>query len=145
MFVQSSDETSLPHPPSAIPRGLCSLQRQSVRLQSTCPWCPYSGGPTSADHPAGKMRTNRMILFFFFLDHLEESHIEWLSTQTFICHCGSTHQQRSVLQAAKRIQTGHINNLQSVHINPEVNRHAAHFLSSCRIIYNKHIQLKMQL
>ncbi|XP_070770799.1 MHC class II regulatory factor RFX1 isoform X2 [Enoplosus armatus] len=36
----------------------------------------------------------------------------------------TTQQQRSVLQAvsqaAKRIQTGHINNLQSVHINPEV-------------------------
>ncbi|XP_033957973.1 MHC class II regulatory factor RFX1 isoform X2 [Pseudochaenichthys georgianus] len=31
-----------------------------------------------------------------------------------------TSQQRSVLQAAKRIQSGHINNLQSVHINQEV-------------------------
>ncbi|KAF3844052.1 hypothetical protein F7725_016100 [Dissostichus mawsoni] len=30
-----------------------------------------------------------------------------------------TSQQRSVLQAAKRIQSGHINNLQSVHINQE--------------------------
>lgn len=43
-----------------------------------------------------------------------------------IRHCGFTHQQRSVLQAvsqaAKRIQTGHINNLQSVHINQEVNK-----------------------
>lgn len=40
-----------------IRRRLCSLQWQFVRLQPSCPWCTYSGGPTSADHPTGKMPT----------------------------------------------------------------------------------------
>lgn len=49
--------------PLAIPRGLRSLQWQSVRLQSTCPWSSYSGGPTSADHAAGDMHIEATILF----------------------------------------------------------------------------------
>ena len=109
----------------SIHRGLSSLQRQPVRLQPTCPWRSNSGGPASADHPAGKMHTNCMALCW---SCLVTSYKLQPMADTFIWHCGFTHQQRSVLQAvsqaAKRIQTGHINNLQSVHINQEVNKDA---------------------
>lgn len=50
-----------------------------------------------------------------------------------------------MLQAAKRIQSGHINNLQSVHINQEVNRHEEHFRLSYKIVYNKYIQLQCKV
>lgn len=62
---------------SLVPRGLCSLQRQSVRLQPTCPRCSYSGGPTSADNPTGKMRTN---LTNLFSDCVGATDSTWFST-----------------------------------------------------------------
>lgn len=62
---------------SLVPRGLCSLQRQSVRLQPTCPWYSYSGGPTSADNPTGKMRTN---LTNLFSDCVGATNSTWFST-----------------------------------------------------------------
>lgn len=43
-------------------RGLCSLQRQFVRLQSTGSWCSYSSGSAGADCTTGRMQTNPEIM-----------------------------------------------------------------------------------
>lgn len=53
----SSNETFLLYLLCFIHRWLCALQWQFVRLQPARPWCTYSGGPISADHPTGKMHT----------------------------------------------------------------------------------------
>lgn len=124
-FVSLSDETSLSL--SGIPRGLCSLHWQPVRLQHTWPWCCYSGGPTSGVHPTGKMQTyTRKTPIMYPLITWEHVSAYGRFPHDSIWPCGFTHLQRSVLQAvsqaAKRIQSGHINNLQSVHIRQEVNR-----------------------
>uniref|UniRef100_A0A7N6F6Q4 RFX-type winged-helix domain-containing protein n=1 Tax=Anabas testudineus TaxID=64144 RepID=A0A7N6F6Q4_ANATE len=60
-------------------------------------------------------------------DSLSDSSPSAPGVPTQVVQPVQTTPQRSVLQAVsqatKRIQTGHINNLQSVHINQEVNRH----------------------
>lgn len=62
-FAWSSNETVLLYLLCFIHRWLCALQWQFVRLQPARPWCTYSGGPISADHPTGKMHTYEQTLW----------------------------------------------------------------------------------
>lgn len=79
--------------------------------------------------------------------------LEWHSRNTTrnfqlsIWRSGFIHQQRSVLQAvsqaAKRNQTGHVNNLQSVHITPEVRKIIPLITSSaCQSCHTTYIDLQ---
>jgi len=120
----------------ALLRGVLAVRRRhhevsavdDLRLQPVCPRCSCSRGPTRADHPTGKMDSYTLKpcvrLCWSRLYHRVG---RWWGC---VWRCGFTHPQRSVLQAvsqaAKRIQTGH---LQSVHINQEVNGHTEYFTS----------------
>lgn len=54
----------------AIFRGLCSLQRQFVRLQPSS-WCSYSSGSAGADCTTGRTQTNPQIVTKVPLQHLK--------------------------------------------------------------------------